>query len=426
MEENLTLYDTDSTTMQWCISAEGLYYSKNVKGERSYAMQWGGEHGTMHHCLVSSCISRSPRFNGVRNQAKPLEHDLHVDNEFANNVIFNWGNHNSIHGGENASADESSYDRVYMINNYYRPGPATYSGAAAKRYFVSASGDNINLVGEWYLSGNKFELSSRWAPNGSIWSDRELQKVNNDNYYGFTSDYASRAMNFWSVSPSQTLADKALLHELPYALSGMTYETADEAYRQVTQKAGASLPRYDEVDERLLAEAAGTRQPQYHGSTFESEKKPGTTITPAAGIINSPADITLSRYDEFYAKDETTGQTIKTQMWPWMGMEEGEQLMQDTDQDGMPDEYEKSAGLNPNDASDGYKLTESGYSNLEIFLNGVADGTIDLKPYKMTGIRTPQKDSNEGAIYNLRGQRLLHPHKGINNLNGRKYLAEDR
>jgi hypothetical protein len=349
-----------------------------------------------------------------------------VDNEFANNVIFNWGNHNSIHGGENASADESSYDRVYMINNYYRPGPATYSGAAAKRYFVSASGDNINLVGEWYLSGNKFELSSRWAPNGSIWSDTELQKVNNDNYYGFTSDYASRAMNFWSVSPSQTLADKALLHELPYALSGMTYETADEAYRQVTQKAGASLPRYDEVDERLLAETAGTRQPQYHGSTFESEKKPGTMITPAAGIINSPADITLSRYDEFYAKDEATGQTIKTQMWPWMGMEEGEQLMQDTDLDGMPDEYEKSAGLNPNDASDGYKLTESGYSNLEIFLNGVADGTIDLKPYKMTGIRTPQKDSNEGTIYNLRGQRLLHPHKGINILNGRKYLAEDR
>ena len=74
----------------------------------------------------------------MRNQAKPLEHDLHVDNEFANNVIFNWGNHNSIHGGENASADESSYDRVYMINNYYRPGPATFSGAAAKRYFVSA------------------------------------------------------------------------------------------------------------------------------------------------------------------------------------------------------------------------------------------------------------------------------------------------
>ena len=382
MEENLTLYDTDSTTLQWCISAEGLYYSKNVKGERSYGMQWGGEHGTMHHCLVSNSMSRTPRFNGVRNQSKPLEHDLHVDNEFANNVIFNWGSHNSIYGGENASTDATAYNRVYMVNNYYRPGPATYNGTTSKRYFVSASGDNQNQVGQWYLSGNKFELSNRWAPKGSIWSDTELQKVNEDNYYGFTNNYASRAMNFWSVSPSQALADKALLHELPYALSGLTYETADEAYQRVTQNAGASLPRYDEVDVRLLAEAAGTRQPIYHGSTFESEKNPGTMITPAAGIINSPADITLSRYDEFYAKDEATGQTVKTQMWPWLGMDNDEQLMQDTDQDGMPDAYEKSVGLNPNDASDGYALTTSGYSNLEEFLNGVADGLINLTSYK--------------------------------------------
>ena len=382
MEENLTLYDTDSTTVQWCISAEGLYYSKNVKGERSYGMQWGGEHGTMHHCLVANSMSRTPRFNGVRDQSKPLEHDLHVDNEFANNVIFNWGSYNAIYGGENASKEATAYDRVYMINNYYRPGPATCNATATKRYFVSASGNSINEVGQWYLAGNKFETGSRWAPKTTVWSDGELQKVNDDNYYGFMGDNDSRGMNFWSVAPSQTLVDKALLHELPYTLSGMTYDTADEAFLQVTQKAGASLPRYDEVDERLLAEAAGTRQPQYRGSTFESEKNPGTMVTPAAGIINSPADITLSRYDEFYAKDETTGQTVKTRMWPWLGMDDDEQLMQDTDQDGMPDAYEKSVGLNPNDASDGYQLTESGYSNLEAFLNGVADGTIDIMPYK--------------------------------------------
>ena len=377
MEENLTLYDCDSTTMQWCISAEGLYYSKNVKGERSYAMQWGGEHGTMHHCLISNSMSRTPRFNGVR----PNTHDRRADNEFANNVIFNWGSHNSVYGGECSTASADDYDRVYMINNYFRPGPATKNGAANKRYFVSASGDNIDQVGQWYLNGNKFETSSRWAPAVNIWSDAELQKVNADNYYGFVGDNASRAMNFWSVSPSQTLADKALLHELPYALSGLPYETADEAFLAVTQRAGASLPRYDEVDRRLLDEAAGRLDPQYHGASFTSPKN-GNTITPAAGIINSPADIRLSRTDEFYALDEAAGQTVKTQMWPWLGMDEGEQLMQDTDRDGMPDDYERSVGLNPTDASDGHLLTPSGYSNLEVFLNGVADGTIDLTPYK--------------------------------------------
>lgn len=420
MEENLTLYDCDSTTLQWCISAEGLYYSKNVKGERSYAMQWGGEHGTMHHCLVSNCMSRMPLFNGVR----PNTHDRHADNEFVNNVIFNWGSHNSVYGGECSTAGADDYDRVYMINNYYRPGPATQSGTQKRRYFVSATGATIDAVGEWLLSGNKFELSSRWAAPTAIWSDGELRKVNEDNYYGFVSDNDSRAMNFWYVSPSQALADKALLHELPYALNGMQYETADEAFLAVTTKAGASLPRYDEVDRRLLDEAAGRRDPKYHGSGFTSPKN-GNAITPSAGIINSPADVTLSRYDEFYALDEAAGQTVKTQMWPWLGMDEGEQLMEDSDLDGMPDDYERSAGLNPADATDGYRLTASGYSNLELFLNGVADGTIDLTPYKTTKTAVQHSvmpSRTDGDVYSLNGTRLARPQRGIAVTNGKKYV----
>ena len=422
MEENLTLYDCDSTTVQWCISAEGLYYSKNVKGERSYGMQWGGEHGTLHHCLISSCMSRAPRFNGVR----PNTHDRHADNEFANNVIYNWGNHNSVHGGECSTGTEGDYDRVYMINNYYRPGPATRDGAANRRYFVSASGDNINLVGEWYLKGNKFELSSRWAVQNNIWNDDALQKVNADNYYGFVNDNNVRAMNFWSLSPSQALADKALLTEQPYALSGLEYESADDAYAAVIQHAGASLPRYDEVDRRLLDEAAGQREPQYHGASFVSPKN-GNAITPSAGIINSPADITLQRSDEFYAKDEISGQTVKTTMWPWLGMDDDEQLMSDTDLDGMPDDYESSVGLNPQDATDGYRLTPSGYSNLELFLNGIADGTIDVSPYKKkknddTQVMILPAATTSSAVYSLSGIRLSQPSRGVNIAGGKKTL----
>jgi hypothetical protein len=44
----------------------------------------------------------------------------------------------------------------------------------------------------------------------------------------------------------------------------------------------------------------------------------------------------------------------------------------DTDKDGMPDEWEKKNGLNPNDASDasGYKLHKF-YTNLEVYLNSL-------------------------------------------------------
>ena len=377
MEENLTMYDCDSTTVQWTIISEGLYNSKNDKGARAYATQWGGEHGTMHHCLISNVNNRTPRFNGVRNQSNtPGEHDQFVDNEFVNNVIFNWGKPNSIYGGEcyKDINQGNSYNRVYMLNNYFRPGPTTQQNVKNSRYFAGASSTGRGL-GQWLLAGNKFETGSKFAPATAVWSDAVLQKVNADNLYGFTTASADRAFDT-EDGCSQTIYNQYVLQEQSVSSGLSTTETADDAFALVTKRAGASLPRYDEVDRRLLDEAAGVVDPQYGGRSAAGVLERGL------GIINSPADITLERSDEFYALDEATGQTVKTTMWPWLGMDDDEQLMQDTDLDGLPDAYETANGLNPNDAADGYRLTASGYSNLEVFLNGVADGTIDLTPYK--------------------------------------------
>ncbi|MBO5592146.1 MAG: hypothetical protein J5913_04205 [Prevotella sp.] len=386
-EENLTLYDNKYTTTQWCIISESLYGSRHKKGKRGYATQWGGERSTMHHCLLASNMSRSPRFNGVR----PENHDRQAINEFTNNVIFNWGSHNAIYGGENSAGEATDYNRVYMINNYYKPGPATKSGTSSHRYWVSATGGSINEVGQWYLKGNKFELSSQWAPSSSIWSNAELQKVNDDNYYGFVSNNSTRAMNFWSLSPSQALADKALLTEIVDELSYASYESADAAYQKVVKQAGASLPRFDEVDARILKEAAGEITPQFKGAAFYDEGD--NYVTPQAGIINTPNDIQLSAHDDFAAlyeggraalyenASQTTSAEIDVTCYPRLQGDSYDAQVVDTDGDGLPDAYETEVGLNPNDASDGQKLTASGYSNLEIFLNGVADGQIDAKKY---------------------------------------------
>ena len=386
-EENLTLYDNKYTTTQWCIISESLYGSRHKKGKRGYATQWGGERSTMHHCLLASNMSRSPRFNGVR----PENHDRQAINEFTNNVIFNWGSHNAIYGGENSAGEATNYNRVYMINNYYKPGPATKSGTSSHRYWVSATGGSINEVGQWYLKGNKFELSSQWAPSSSIWSNAELQKVNDDNYYGFVSNNSTRAMNFWSLSPSQALADKALLTEIVDELSYASYESADAAYQKVVKQAGASLPRFDEVDARILKEAAGEITPQFKGAAFYDEGD--NYVTPQAGIINTPNDIQLSAHDDFAAlyeggraalyenASQTTSAEIDVTCYPRLQGDSYDAQVVDADGDGLPDAYETEVGLNPNDASDGQKLTASGYSNLEIFLNGVADGQIDAKAY---------------------------------------------
>jgi hypothetical protein len=47
---------------------------------------------------------------------------------------------------------------------------------------------------------------------------------------------------------------------------------------------------------------------------------------------------------------------------------------QDSDDDGMPDAWEKAHGLNPNNPSDQSKLAgEMGYTNLEVYLNGLGE-----------------------------------------------------
>ena len=367
MEENITMYDCNYTTVQWCIFSESLYNSGNTKGARAYGAQWGGEHGTMHHCLFAHNVSRSPRFNGVRSSVN----DRQVDSEFINNVIFNWGNHNSVYGGECSAGGATDYNRTYMINNYYKPGPATRAGTSSGRHFVRPTGGSINEVGEWYLSGNKFETGSKWAGTSNIWSDEVLEKVNADNYWGFLTE-KGRGIHFWSLSPSQELYDTKLLKSLPegYKLT-MSYETADEAYDKVVKQAGASLPRYDEVDARVLKEAAGEIDPQFKGDYGQ------------LGIIDTPYDITLQSHDEFAALREEDNKEIDVTCYPRLQPvpEDFATQVVDTDGDGLPDAYETEVGLNPNDATDGMKLSTSGYSNLEVFLNGVADRTIDVKKY---------------------------------------------
>lgn len=400
MEENLTMYDCDYTTVQWCIFSEGLYDSRNSKGARAYAAQWGGEHGTMHHCLISNCNNRTPRFNGVRASTN----DRHVDNEFVNNVIFNWGKPNSLYGGENDKSC-NGYNRTYMINNYFRPGPTTKNNTSGSRYFVGAS--SSNGVGQWMLKGNKFETGSKWAPTSNIWKDEVLEKVNADNLYGFVSNSSERALNLEGVGNSQATYDAYVLQD-PVEWSGLVYESADEAYAKVVTQAGASLPRYDEVDARILAEAAGTIDPQFAGRTETG------SLSRGMGIINSPTDITLQSHDEFVALYEgdnaADNKEIDVTCFPRLQMDSYDCAVVDTDGDGLPDAYETEVGLNPNDASDGSKLTVSGYSNLEVFLNGVADGQIDAAQYtkrqavnKMNGFNAivePNSDGDTTPIQN--------------------------
>lgn len=68
--------------------------------------------------------------------------------------------------------------------------------------------------------------------------------------------------------------------------------------------------------------------------------------------------------------------------YPFLDALPGDRLAEDSDGDGLPDSYETAEGLDPNNPDDGNALAPSGYTHLEEWLNGVADGRINKADYE--------------------------------------------
>ena len=261
-EENMTIYDNDLTTIQWCLVHEGLYDAGHGKGQRSYASQWGGQRATYHHNLLAHNKSRSPRFNGARSN------DKHVLIEYTNNVNYNWGNHNSCYGGDMV---EGVSHKVNFINNYYKPGPARPASQTSS--FVHASfngGQKTTQIPVWWMSGNVMEGNSNYTKN---------------NFNGLnTDDYTSRG-----ISKSKMKASA------PFEISDpVNAESAQDAYNSVLAGAGA-CPR-DAVDTRIINEVrTGTATCR------------GSVSGVAPGIIDLPKDAggypTYKTYNEVTDND---------------------------------------------------------------------------------------------------------------------------
>ena len=221
-EENMTVYDNDLSTVQWCLIHEGLFDSGHSKGDRGYGVQWGGKNATYHHNLLAHNDSRSPRFNGARS-APGYPKDTKVLIDFVNNVNFNWGRASSSYGGEISQASNSH--RTNFINNYWKPGPAR--SALVSSWFIDLYyGGLPDKISVWWMNGNIMEGSAAF---------------NADNFAGLTTRYPAE------INPQlfRAAAPFEILHPV-------TIESAQAAYESVLEKAGA-FPR-DSVDARIVGD----------------------------------------------------------------------------------------------------------------------------------------------------------------------------
>ena len=305
IDETGSFYDNKNFTMQWCILSESLYHSGHEKGDHGYGGIWGGEGASFHHNLLADHTSRNPRFNGSRFTTSSKTELV----DFRNNVIFNWG-FNSVYGGEEGQQN--------MVNNYFKPGPATKrNGELPKRI--------LQLTQEFY--NKKFKPDTLHA--GLFYIDGNVVEGSPE----------ATADNWKYGVQKATEAEKAKSRvDQPFPYAPVTTQTAQEAYKSVLKEAGATLPKRDAVDERIVKEV--------ETGICHS----GGAWGPNAGIIDTQKSVGG---------------------WPEL---KSKHAHKDSDQDGMPNFWEEKHGLDPKDALDGnLDQNEDGYTNLEEYLNELAD-----------------------------------------------------
>jgi hypothetical protein len=343
IDETGSFYDNKNFTMQWCILSESLYHNVDPKGNHGYAGIWGGQNASFHHNLLAHHTSRNPRFCGARYTGDTLNEIV----DMRNNVIYNWGNVNSVYGGEGGNQN--------IVNNYYKPGPAT-PGNATTSSATNLRNRILNYTGFYYATDSYFYPDTLFG--GKFYIDGNY--VNG--YPDVTADNWTKGVQPDSYVNSRALIARNKLNT-PLPFGNIQTQSATDAYLSVLDSAGAILPKRDTLDRRIVRETS-TGTATFEGATYGAINKTG--ITHPSGIIDSQNDV---------------------EGWPVLN---SAPAPTDTDGDGMPDDWELQHGLDPNNANDRNNVDASGYTMLEVYLDSI--GTLSIVPLNILSFSATLKN----------------------------------
>lgn len=270
----------DFVTVQWCIISESLNDSVHPKGNHGYGSLIRGLKGSKFsflNNLYAHHFGRNPRPGNYHSHTEDAEGFLF---DFRGNVIYNWG---GAHAGYNA--DKESITRMNYVGNYLVPGQN---------------------------SKGKFAYQEGCPYAQSFFANNAMD--------GVVPNDPKSLVRFDNSFPAERIAAYFQPAEFP---TSFTISPAPEvAFEQVLAHAGASRPKRDAVDARLVAEVR-SREGRH---------------------IDSPNDV--GGWPELQSAPAPT----------------------DTDGDGIPDEWETSHGLNPQDPDD-----DPSRMRLEQYLNELAE-----------------------------------------------------
>jgi len=312
----------------------------------------GGMNSTFHHNLWACNTGRNPSVG------------MYGDFTFANNVVFNW-RHRTIDGGDH----RSFYN---IINNYFKPGPGTPNEAVSYRLLKPESERSKSVVNHFdqaYVNGNIVNGNERVTKDnwdGGVQPALETREdVLNDIMKKAPKDPAKLAefkvqaeastAKLIFVTKTEEEALKGIRVNEPFKHAPITIQPAAEAYEYVLANVGATLPKRDAVDQRVVEMVRTGQVTKTVIAPGSKERAIAVAYAPKAveelgelvpkGFITNPTEV------GGYPKYEGT---------PY----------KDTDGDGMPDDWEIAHGLDPKNPADANLLDHDGYTYIEDFING--------------------------------------------------------
>lgn len=326
IDECLSVYGSRNISVQWNIVSQSLVNSGHSKGAHGYGGNWGGSGASYHHNLMAHHTSRTPRL-GPR---PGTQTDERMD--MRNNVIYNWGG-NGCYGGEGMN--------VNIVNNYYKPGPGTLTRNATIQRRIAAPGIRTSEY-----TGHNTSNPNQWDVMWHVWGKYYVVGNVNSRYSDVTNDnWTYGVYNQIDASGNDgtyTQATKDTMRiDAPISYGYVTTHTADKAYEKVVKYAGASYKR--DTHDAYIADDVR--------NGVASHCAPGTTT----GFIDN--------------QEQAGG-------WPELA---STAAPVDTDGDGMPDEWEKENGLDPNNADDRNKYNLDSrryYTNLEVYCNSLVEDLV--------------------------------------------------
>ena len=271
---------------------------------------------TIQNSIFSECLNT---YNHAFGSTIGGLNSTFMRNLWANNVARNpsigmFGDftlvNNVMFNWRHRSADGGDHRSQFnVINNYYKPGPTTPKDKPAGYRILKPEGDRAKK--------DTLVLGRAYVDGNVMEGNERVTKNNWDG--GVQVDQLPDAGKYLNYIKANK----------PFSMAPITITSAQQAYQAVLANSGAILPRRDGVDERIIREVRTGK------TTYKD------------GIITDISQV--GGYPEYKGT-------------PY----------RDSDNDGMPDDWERKYGLNPKDASDAVgDINGDGYSNIEKFIYNI-------------------------------------------------------